>query len=134
MYNALIHPDIPIDKHSNNKLWKLKIPLRFEWYLGRGVVLTKDNLAKRNWQGSQLCTFCNQDETTNHLFFRCRFAKSVWSAIQLASALYRPCSVTNIFGNWFNGVDPRFKKYIRVRDCRYLVDMAMVEMINCLIY
>jgi putative heme degradation protein len=28
--------------------------------------------------------------------------------------LYPPCSVTNIFGNWLNGVDPRFKTHIRV--------------------
>jgi hypothetical protein len=54
MYNALILPDVPIDSISNNKLWKLKIPLRikvFGWYLRKGVVLTKDNLTKRNWHG-----------------------------------------------------------------------------------
>jgi hypothetical protein len=27
MYNALILPDVPIDKIRNDKLWKLKIPL-----------------------------------------------------------------------------------------------------------
>jgi hypothetical protein len=27
MYDALIQPDVLIDKNSNNKLWKLKIPL-----------------------------------------------------------------------------------------------------------
>jgi hypothetical protein len=27
MYNALIQPDVPTDKISNNKLWKMKIPL-----------------------------------------------------------------------------------------------------------
>jgi hypothetical protein len=51
MYNALILPDVPINKISNDKLWKLKIPLRinvFGWYLRKGVVLTKDNLAKQN--------------------------------------------------------------------------------------
>jgi hypothetical protein len=49
IYNALILPDVPINKISNNKLWKLKIPLWikvFGWYLCKGVVLTKDNLAK----------------------------------------------------------------------------------------
>jgi AMMECR1 domain-containing protein len=30
MYNALILPDVPIDKVSNDKLWKLKIPLRIK--------------------------------------------------------------------------------------------------------
>jgi hypothetical protein len=31
--------------------WKVKLPLKikiFLWYLNRGVVLTKDNLVKRN--------------------------------------------------------------------------------------
>jgi hypothetical protein len=48
MYNALILPDVPINSISNNKLWKLKIPLWikvFRWYLRKGVILTKDNLA-----------------------------------------------------------------------------------------
>jgi hypothetical protein len=51
MYNALILPDVPINKVSNDKLWKLKISLRikiFGWYPRKEVVLTKDNLAKRN--------------------------------------------------------------------------------------
>jgi hypothetical protein len=59
MYNALILPDVPVDKISN-KLWKLKILLRIKvsrWYLRKGVVLTKDNLAKRNWHGSRKCVF-----------------------------------------------------------------------------
>jgi hypothetical protein len=30
MYNALIQPDVPIDKISNNKIWKLKIPLQIK--------------------------------------------------------------------------------------------------------
>jgi hypothetical protein len=60
MYNALIRSDVSINKISNNKLWKLKIPLRikvFGWYLRKGVVLMKDNLAKRNWHGSKKVCF-----------------------------------------------------------------------------
>jgi hypothetical protein len=56
MYNALIHPDVPIDTDYNNKLWKLKIPLRtklYALYLRKGVILTKDNLAKRKWHCSK---------------------------------------------------------------------------------
>jgi hypothetical protein len=57
--------------NSNCVLWKLKLPLKikiFLWYLGRGVTLTKDNLAKRRWQGSLKCSFCNQNESIQHLF------------------------------------------------------------------
>jgi hypothetical protein len=51
MYNALIQPDIPIEKVSNDKLWKLKLLMRikvFGWYLRKGLIMTKDNLAKQN--------------------------------------------------------------------------------------
>jgi hypothetical protein len=52
LYNALILPDLPI--HDNKKIWTMKISLKnkiFAWYLRRGVILTKDNLIKRNWHG-----------------------------------------------------------------------------------
>jgi hypothetical protein len=65
MYNALIQPDVPIDKNSNAKLWKLKITLSIkvvEWYLRKGLIITKDNLVKRNWYGSKKCVLYHQDD------------------------------------------------------------------------
>jgi hypothetical protein len=115
LYNAIIQSDIPVD--NNRKIWKMKIPLRtknFGWYLRRGVILIKDNLVKQNWHGSSRCVFCHQDETIKHLFFQCRFAKSIWSIIQVASSLYPLNSVANIFGNWLHGIDFGFKTLIRV--------------------
>jgi hypothetical protein len=114
-----MQPDIPIEMNSNNKLWKLKLLSRikvFGWYLQKGVILTKDNFAKRNWHGSirKKCVFCQRDEKIKHIILQCRFAKSIWSVIQLALTLYLPSSAANIFGNWFNGVDHRFKKDVRV--------------------
>ena len=49
MYRALTHSEVP--ESNNKKIWKAKIPLKvkiFMWYLHRGVVLTKDNLTRRN--------------------------------------------------------------------------------------
>ena len=49
MYRALIQSDVTVV--NNKKIWKMKIPLKnkiFAWYLRRGVILTKDNLIKRN--------------------------------------------------------------------------------------
>jgi hypothetical protein len=115
LYNAILHSDIPVD--NNKKIWKMKIPLKiknFGWYLRRGVILTKDNLVKRNWHGSTRCVFCQQDETIKHLFFQCHFARSIWSVIQVASTLYPPTSVANVFGNWLHGIDSRFKLLLRV--------------------
>jgi hypothetical protein len=82
MYNALIQPDIPVDNNNNKKIWKMKISLKMEvftWYLRRGVILTKDNLVKYNWQRSKSCVFCHQDKTIKHILFRCKFARSIWS-------------------------------------------------------
>ena len=48
-YLGLIHQNIP---NTNKRIWKLKISLKikiFLWYLKWGVILTKDNLARRNW-------------------------------------------------------------------------------------
>jgi hypothetical protein len=58
-----------IDTHTlfqHRKVWKWKVPLKikiFLWFLQMGVVLTKDNLAKKNWKGSQQCVCCNINET-----------------------------------------------------------------------
>jgi hypothetical protein len=54
MYKALILPELPVD--INKMILKMNIPLKtkiFGWYLHRGVILTKDNIVKQNWQGSK---------------------------------------------------------------------------------
>ena len=111
----MVHSDIPVD--NNEKLWQMKIPLKlkiFAWYVRKGVILTKDNLVKRNWHGSTKCVFCPHEETIKHLFFECKVARSMWSAIHIASNLYPPRSVANIFGNWLHGVDRKLRTIIRV--------------------
>jgi hypothetical protein len=67
-YLALIYQNVP---NTNKKLWKSKLPLKikiFLWFLKR-VILTKDNLAKRNWNGSKQCVFCHENESIQHLFW-----------------------------------------------------------------
>jgi hypothetical protein len=52
-------------------IWRLKVPLKiriFMWFLNKKVLLTKDNLSKRNWIGSKKCAFCTADESVEHLF------------------------------------------------------------------
>ena len=115
MYKALIQSDMPVD--NNKKLWKMKMPLKTKkiaWYARRGVILTKDNLVKRNWHESTKCVFCLHDETIKHLFFDCKVARSIWSTIQVDSNLYPPRSVVNIFGNWLHGIDDKFRTVIRM--------------------
>jgi hypothetical protein len=52
------------------------------WLLYREVILTKDNLVKRNWNGNIMCCFCNNFETVQYLFFDCVLAKFLWGVIQ----------------------------------------------------
>jgi hypothetical protein len=83
MYRTLLGTEaIPY----NTFIWKLKLPLKikvFLWYLYKGVILTKDNLARRQWQGYRKCCFCSIEESIQHLFFDCHFAKFVWRTIQV---------------------------------------------------
>jgi len=61
-------------------LWKLKIPLKikvFMWFLNKKVLLTGDNLAKRNWNGSKKCCFCDAEEKVEHLFLSCPFNRLI---------------------------------------------------------
>jgi hypothetical protein len=51
--------------------WRLKVPLKiniFMWYMHKEVVFTKDNLAKRNWNGGKQCSFCLKDNLYNISF------------------------------------------------------------------
>jgi hypothetical protein len=46
--------------YRNKGIWKLKIPLKinfFLWLPNKRVILTKDNLVRKNWKDSQKCCF-----------------------------------------------------------------------------
>jgi hypothetical protein len=40
----------------------------FMWLINQNAILTKDNLMRRNWQGDLNCSFCNLNESINHMF------------------------------------------------------------------
>jgi hypothetical protein len=114
MYEDLMNDHTP---YLRKYLWKLKIPLKikiFMWFLNNKVLLTKDNLAKRKWKGCTKCCFCGAQETVEHLFIVCPFAKLLWRMVHFAYALPPPTNITNMFGNWLNGVDKTSKNRIRI--------------------
>jgi hypothetical protein len=68
MYLALISNGMVI---QNNMIWRLMFPLKikiFMWYMYKEVVLTKDNLARRNWNGGKQCCFCHKMKLSNICF------------------------------------------------------------------
>jgi hypothetical protein len=73
--------------NMHKQVWRMKVPLKikvFMWYMKKEVVLTKDNIAKHNWGGSKQCSFCLHNETMQHLFFECYYARFLWGLIQIA--------------------------------------------------
>jgi hypothetical protein len=96
----------------------MKIPLKtkiFYWYLRRGVILTKDNLVKRNWYGNHRCIFCHQDETIN-IYFSSVALPDLYgqSSKQLPACIHR-LVLPMFLGIGFMGIDLRFRKLIRMR-------------------
>lgn len=81
MYNALtVNDSGPYYK----RIWKGRIPAKikiFLWLAVNNVILTKDNMIKRKWQGDPSCYFCHKNETIDHLLFQCSVAKSVWAIV-----------------------------------------------------
>ena len=101
----------------NNLIWKLKLPLKikvFMWYLYKGVILTKDNLARRQWQGDTKCCFCSSEESIQHLLFDCHYAKFMWRIVQVLFNLNPPNSIHNLFISWLEGLNRKIKSKILV--------------------
>ena len=72
----------------------------FLWYLKKGVTLTKDNLARRNWNGDTRCSLCHSPESIQHLFFDCFYAKFLWRAVHLMFGISPPQSIDDLFNRW----------------------------------
>ena len=120
MYIDVINSSvIPSSKH----VWKVKVPSKikvFMWFVHKQVILTKDNLVKRNWTGSTRCSFCDRDETIKHLFFECPLAKNLWRSVQIAFNITPPSSVGSLFGTWLDGIESVTARHIRVGVCALL--------------
>jgi hypothetical protein len=114
MYENLMNDGTP---YTRKFIWKLKIPLKikiFLWFLNNKVLLTKDNLAKRQWTGCTKCVFCGEQETVEHLFLLCPFARLIWRTVNFTYGLAQPTSISDLFGSWLNGVEKKTKAIIRV--------------------
>jgi hypothetical protein len=93
------------------------------WFLHRKEILTKYNLLKQNWIGSELCCFCEGKESIQHLFFDCPFAKIVWRIIYMTFGLSPPKNIYNLFGNWLKDIPKKDLIQIRVGVCAVIWTM-----------
>jgi hypothetical protein len=78
------------------------------------VVLTKDNLACRRWNGSLKCCFCNLDETIKHLFVACQLATIMWRIVQVSFNITPPIDFFHMFNGWLNGINKKLMYKILV--------------------
>ena len=117
MYADLMNGQVPF---RHKYIWKLRVPLKiriFMWFLQKKVILTKDNLIRRRWTRSKQCVFYHSDETVEHLFISCPFARNIWRLIHFTFNISPPTNITNMFGNWLAGVDKQTKARIRILAC-----------------
>lgn len=66
-------------------IWGAPIPLKvkhFIWLACRDRIQSTTQLVKKNWEGSDLCIFCNDLEDADHIIFRCPVAKFLWCVIR----------------------------------------------------
>jgi hypothetical protein len=99
-------------KYLHKYLWKIKVPPKvriFTWFLQNKVLLTKDNLVKRKWQGIEKCSFGDHKEKVQHLFVQCPLAKMVWRTVHMAFIISPPKNIKNLFGNWLASVPKKEK-------------------------
>ena len=89
------------------KLWNLKLPLRikvFCWILIKDRILTKENLKKKGWKKVEMCEFCDDHETTEHLFFSCPLAKYMCTVSSIALGInHAPKIFLDLYDRWFSG-------------------------------
>jgi hypothetical protein len=110
-------------KHLHKYHWKIKFPPKIRvlmWFLYKKVMLTQDNLIKRQWQGNEKWCFCDQKETVQHLSIQCPIAKIVWRLVHMAFSIIPPKNIKNLFGNFLAGVLKKEKAHIRVGACAFL--------------
>jgi hypothetical protein len=71
------------------------------------VILTEDNLIKKDWKGVETCCFCNNKETIQHLFliviWHILFGE--WS--RLLFGLRPPRNTKDFLGPWQRQVDSK---------------------------
>jgi hypothetical protein len=98
MYDDLV---LRVGASVNCWTWKARIPLKikiFLWYLKNGVVLTKDNLLKRQWKGCTKCGFCVEQETIQHLFFDCPMARLLRGIVCCTFGIAKSVNIEHLFG------------------------------------
>lgn len=67
------------------KPWKNKAPMKIRilmWLAILDRLQTRVNLKKKKWKGNRNCCLYGIPQTTEHIFFNCEMAKTVWACFK----------------------------------------------------
>ncbi|WVZ91915.1 hypothetical protein U9M48_038026 [Paspalum notatum var. saurae] len=81
MYKHLINNGLKVSQ----EIWRTRIPLKtkiFMWYIKRGVLLTKNNLSRRNWYGAAALIWAIWLQRNDCVLFRGTFWLRQWAKLQ----------------------------------------------------
>lgn len=84
------------------------------WLVFRNSIITKDNLRRRNWQGNPLSCFCDQVETSQHLYFGCNVAKAVRGTVANCLRTNNRPQIIQQFYIWTNKLWPQGKEMFTI--------------------
>jgi hypothetical protein len=97
--------------------WNAKIPLKikiFLWFLKNRVLLTKDNLVKRQWKGCTKVLFLYCTRVNKHLFFDCIMARLMWGIICSTFGTKKPLDVGHLFSPWLRSFSKKQRNHVLV--------------------
>ncbi|KAL6194501.1 hypothetical protein ACLB2K_035585 [Fragaria x ananassa] len=87
------------------KLWSLDIQPKikfFRWLMLRGRLKTQDRLSRFGIVQDNSCPLCNEDnETMDHLFGYCKYAKEIWQASNMMPPLNWEEGFFRVIHEWF---------------------------------
>ena len=111
MYKHLVSSGVRVTQ----EIWHMRLPLKikiFMWYLKKGVIVTKDNLIRRYWNGDRYYSFCSCEESINHLFLHYWYVKFLWHAIHIVFGVSPPTTMNEMFSSWAKQGGPRPNLYL----------------------
>ena len=92
-YNFLVNTDVRI---TNREIWRMKIPLKikiFMWYIR--IIYLVETGGVVNY-----AAFCSFNESIQHLFFECPYAKFLWRIVHIAFNISPPINMGDMFNFW----------------------------------
>jgi hypothetical protein len=93
----------------------MRVPLKikiFIWYIHKGVTLTKDNLARQNWEGSKHCCFFTNNESIQHLFYNCYYVRFLCGLLFITFGITPPQNSEHMFGVWTNIMGGKLRRQL----------------------